>query len=265
MKDNKIPRRQFMKMAAAGTAVTTIALNTKGLHRAISASPPTESSPHQWAMIIDLNKCTGCGNCQLACQAHNDTAPGLSWNRMIAAGELNDEPLYVPVPCMHCQNPPCEGVCPVKATYKRADGIVMMDYERCIGCRYCQLACPYGARSFNWQEYTGQNTAVPEWGEPEVARRPRGVVEKCTFCVHRIDRGLAEGLTPGVDPQATPACVAACPVSARIFGDLNDPHSAVSEALQNYQAIQPRRDLGTEPRVYYLPASRTVEPAPVCG
>lgn len=265
MNDNKIPRRQFMKMAAAGTAVTTIAFNTKGLRRAVSTSPPTESSPHQWAMIIDLNKCTGCGNCQLACQAHNDTAPGLSWNRMIAAGELNDEPLYVPVPCMHCQNPPCVGVCPVKATYKRADGIVMMDYERCIGCRYCQLACPYGTRSFNWQEYTGQNTAVPEWGEPEVARRPRGVVEKCTFCVHRIDRGLAEGLTPGVDPQATPACVAACPVGARIFGDLNDPHSAVSKALQNHQAVQLRRDLGTEPRVHYLPASRMAEPAPVCG
>ena len=114
----------------------------------------------------------------------------------------------------------------------------MMDYERCIGCRYCQLACPYGARSFNWETYTGENTAVPEWGEPEIERRPRGVVEKCSFCFHRIDRGLAEGLTPGVDRQATPACVAVCPVGARIFGDLNDPDSPVSQALAKYPAVQ---------------------------
>ena len=164
-----------------------------------------------------------------------------------------------PLPCMHCENAPCVDICPVGATYHRADGIVMMDYERCIGCRYCQLACPYGARSFNWETYTGENTAVPEWGEPEIERRPRGVVEKCSFCFHRIDRGLAEGLTPGVDRQATPACVAVCPVGARIFGDLNDPDSPVSQALAKYPAVQLRQGLGTEPRVFYLPARREEE------
>lgn len=257
MNEKTFPRREFMMMAAAGTAVTAIALNTKTVRKVASSTPPVGGdSTHQWAMVIDLNKCTGCGNCQLACQAHNDTAPGMSWVRMIAAGEVDGEPVHVPVPCMHCQEAPCVGVCPVKATYKRADGIVMMDYDRCIGCRYCQLACSYGARSFNWQEFTGENTAVPQWGEPEIERRPRGVVEKCTFCVHRIDRGLAEGLMPGVDPQATPACVSSCPVGARVFGDLNDPDSAVSKMLKNHQAVQLRRDLGTEPRVYYLPASR---------
>ena len=258
MKEKSIPRREFIKMAAVGTAVTTLTLNSKGLSK-FAASPPEEKSPHRWAMVIDLDKCTGCNNCQLACQAHNDTAPGVAWNRMIPVGEVNGELITTPVPCMHCAHPPCVDVCPVKATYQRADGIVMMDYDRCIGCRYCQLSCPYGARSFNWEEYTGENTAVPEWGEPEVERRPRGVVEKCTFCFHRIDRGLAQGLTPGVDAQATPACVAACPVGARIFGDLNDPESKVSQILHNHQAVQLRRDLGTEPRVYYLPAGHTRE------
>lgn len=261
---NKIPRRKFMKMAAVGTAVTAITLNSKGIQHIAQAKPeasaaPAGSSPHRWAMVIDLDKCTGCGNCQLACQAHNDTAPEMAWNRLIPVGEVNGEPVNVPMPCMHCENPPCVGVCPVKATYQRPDGIVMMDYDRCIGCRYCQLSCPYGARSFNWKERDEVNTAVPQWGEPEVVRRPRGVVEKCTFCYHRIDRGLAEGLTPGIDPQATPACVSACPVGARLFGDLNDPDSPVSKALANHQAVQLRRDLGTGPRVYYLPAGSNRE------
>ena len=261
---NKIPRRKFMKMAAVGTAVTAITLNSKGIQHIAQAKPeasaaPAGSSPHRWAMVIDLDKCTGCGNCQLACQAHNDTSPDMTWNRLIPVGEVNGQPVNVPMPCMHCENPPCVGVCPVKATYQRPDGIVMMDYDRCIGCRYCQLSCPYGARSFNWKERDEVNTAVPEWGEPEVERRPRGVVEKCTFCYHRIDRGLAEGLTPGIDPQASPACVSACPVGARIFGDLNDPESPVSKALANHQAVQLRRDLGTEPRVYYLPAGSNRE------
>jgi Fe-S-cluster-containing dehydrogenase component len=142
----------------------------------------------------------------------------------------------------------------VKASYYRADGIVMMDYDRCIGCRYCEVACPYGARAFNWEEFSGPNPAVPTWGQPEVERRPRGVVEKCSFCYHRIDRGLAHGLTPGEDAEATPACVNACPVDARIFGDLNDPESNVSRALAKYPSFRLREDLGTGPRVYYLPA-----------
>lgn len=140
----------------------------------------------------------------------------------------------------------------VKASYYRPDGIVMMDYDRCIGCRYCEVACPYGARAFNWEEFDGPNPAVPEWGEPEVKRRPRGVVEKCSFCYQRIDRGLALGLTPGVDEEATPACVVCCPMGARSFGDLNDPDSTVSRLLADNQAIRLREDLGTAPRVYYL-------------
>ncbi len=165
----------------------------------------------------------------------------------------------MPVPCMHCAHAPCVNICPVKATYHRPDGIVMMDYDRCIGCRYCQLACPYGVRSFNWDAFDGENPVVPVWGQPEVERRPRGVVEKCSFCYHRIDRGLEQGLMPGEDRQATPACVNACPVGARTFGDLNDPESPVSKLLARHPSYQLRDDLGTGPRVYYLQAHEVDE------
>jgi Fe-S-cluster-containing dehydrogenase component len=144
-------------------------------------------------------------------------------------------------------------VCPVQATYHREDGLVMMDYDRCIGCRYCEVACPYDARKFNWADRTDVNPYIPTWGEAEVPRRPRGVVEKCTFCVHRIDAGLAAGLMPGVDRDATPACVNACPVGARTFGNLKDPNSKVSQLIANNPTLRLREELGTEPSVYYIP------------
>jgi Fe-S-cluster-containing dehydrogenase component len=234
-------------------------LNLKNSSETESDTDTTETSPHSWVMVIDQNKCTGCGYCTLACQAHNDINPEIQWNRVIKVGDVGEKEVFLARPCMHCDHAPCISVCPVKASYKRADGIVMMDYDRCIGCRYCQVACPYGARAFNWEAFTGDNTAVPDWGEPQVPRRPRGVVEKCTFCAHRIDRGLAEGLTPGVDDQATPACVVVCPVGARVFGDLNDPNSEVSKLLANSGYYRLREDMGTEPRVYYLPARKDFE------
>jgi phenylacetyl-CoA:acceptor oxidoreductase subunit 1 len=148
---------------------------------------------------------------------------------------------------------PCVEVCPVKATYVRPDGLVVMDYDRCIGCRYCQVACPYDARKFNWEAYTQLNPYIPTWGIAEVARRPRGVVEKCTFCRHRIDAGLKNGLVPGVDPEATPACVNVCPVNARTFGDLKDPESDISKLIADNTTIVLREELGTRPSVYYIP------------
>jgi Fe-S-cluster-containing dehydrogenase component len=204
-------------------------------------------------MVIDQALCTGCGYCSLACQAHNDVPPYIEWNRVIHMAKVGDEDVFLSRPCQHCDHAPCIGVCPVKASYKRPDGIVMMDYDRCIGCRYCEVACPYGARAFNWREFTEDNPAVPEWGVPEVERRPRGVVEKCSFCYQRIDRGLRIGLQPGVDKDATPACVVACPVGARSFGDLNDPHSNVSKLLEENIHLRLRDDMGTNTRVYYLP------------
>jgi phenylacetyl-CoA:acceptor oxidoreductase 27-kDa subunit len=249
-KEQPIKRREFLKAAAAGTA----AVGGLRLAKMAGAAPPVGTSPHRWAMVIDQAKCTGCGYCTLACRARNDIAPEISWTRVIDAGFVNGKKFFLSRPCQHCENAPCVEVCMVKASYYRPDGIVMMDYDKCIGCRYCQIACPYNARAFNWKSYTEDNPAVPTWGQPEVPRRPRGVVEKCSFCYQRIDRGLQLGLTPGIDPAATPACVVACEVGARTFGDLNDPESPVSKLLARYPTYRLREDLGTAPRVYYLPA-----------
>ncbi|MEW6403013.1 MAG: sulfate reduction electron transfer complex DsrMKJOP subunit DsrO [Chloroflexota bacterium] len=247
--EKRIGRRGFLKIIGAGIAAA-IGLQTK---IAANASE-SKAGAHKWVMVIDQNKCTGCGYCTLACQAHNDAPPEIQWNRVIKTGKLGERDIYLSRPCMHCGHAPCVSVCPVKASYQRSDGIVMMNYDRCIGCRYCEVACPYGARAFNWEEFTGENPAVPEWGKPEVPRRPRGVVEKCSFCYHRIDRGLAQGLKPGVDPFASPACVVACPVRARTFGDLNDPESDVNLLLATRTYLRLREDMGTDPHVYFLPA-----------
>jgi Fe-S-cluster-containing dehydrogenase component len=246
--DQIIKRRDFLTVIAGG------GLTIAGLKVApkVSASKTVGSSTHQWAMVIDQSRCEGCGYCTLACRAHNDISPDISWNRIIEACEIDGKKIYLARPCMQCEHAPCVDVCPVNASYYRSDGIVMMDYDKCIGCRYCEVACPYSARAFNWEQFTGENPAVPQWGEPEIPRRPRGVVEKCSFCYHRIDRGLAMGLKPGVDTEATPACVVACPVGARVFGDLNDPESEVSILVSKHMTHRLREDLGTKPRVYYM-------------
>jgi phenylacetyl-CoA:acceptor oxidoreductase subunit 1 len=248
MTENNFSRRDFLKLTAVGVAV---AAGTRAIQN-VDASSGVKGK-HQWAMVIDQSKCTGCGYCTLACQAHNDVSPDIQWNKVLDAGEINGEQVYLARPCMQCEHAPCVEVCPVKASYYRDDGIVMMDYDKCIGCRYCQVACPYDARSFNWDKFDGNNPAVPEWGEPEVERRPRGVPEKCAFCYQRIDRGIELGLTPGVDADATPACCVVCPTGARTFGDLNNPNSNVSQILKQHVSYRLRENLGTGCRVYYLP------------
>jgi phenylacetyl-CoA:acceptor oxidoreductase subunit 1 len=250
MDSQNVNRRDFLKLTAVGVAVAAGA-------RAIQSADASGEGPkgeHQWAMIIDQSKCTGCDYCTLACRAHNDVPPDISWNKVLESGKVGDHIVYVARPCMQCEKAPCVEVCPVGASHYRDDGIVMMDYDLCIGCRYCQVACPYDARSFNWKKFEVPNPAVPEWGSPEVERRPRGVPEKCSFCYQRIDRGLELGLTPGVDTDATPACCIACPTGTRLFGDLNDPNSNVSQILSQNTHFRLREDLGTGPRVYYLPA-----------
>lgn len=253
MTQNKLNRRDFIKLSAVGLAV---AAGTKMLTQEVSASEGAKGE-HQWVMVIDQSKCTGCMQCQYACNANNDINPDMNWTTVLDAGVVDGKHVYLPRPCMQCENAPCVEVCPVGASYYRNDGIVMMDYEKCIGCRYCQVACPYDARVFNWEAFEGENPYVPEFGEPEVERRPRGVPEKCSFCYQRIDRGMELGLVPGVDAAATPACVATCPTGARIFGDLNDPNSKVSQILSDNPSYRLRENLGTNPRVYYLPVNGT--------
>lgn len=246
----RLNRRDFLKL----TAVAAGAATTAKIAGQAAAAEHESTGPNQWVMVIDQSKCIGCGYCTNACQAHNDINPEIQWNRVEPAGQVNGKDVFLPRPCMQCTDAPCVDVCPVGASYYRSDGIVMMDYDRCIGCRYCEVACPYQARSFNWKQFDGPNPAVPDWGQPDIERRPRGVVEKCAFCYQRIDRGLAHGLQPGVDADATPACVVACPTGARIFGNLNDENSNVSKALREHATYRLREGLGTDPRVYYIPA-----------
>ncbi len=251
MTNTTVNRRDFLKVAAVGAAAIAGAQAIQG----VEASSGGEKGAHQWAMVIDQSKCMGCGHCTLACRAHNDVSPEISWNEVLPAGDVEGNQVYIARPCMHCENAPCVEVCMVGASYYRPDGIVMMDYDKCIGCRYCEVACPYQARSFNWETFDGDNPAVPEWGQPEVDRRPRGVPEKCSFCYQRIDRGMELGLIPGVDADATPACTVACPTNARVFGDLNDPESEVSKIIHSEQTVRLRDELGTAPRVYYVLAT----------
>ncbi|MGA1975398.1 MAG: 4Fe-4S dicluster domain-containing protein [Conexivisphaerales archaeon] len=271
-KANWFSRRYFVKVVAGGIAALSLPPGYLFLTQHLPAQVQTKPAcaeaavscgTHQWALLIDQTKCVGCNECTWACKATNDfPSDSITWNvvytERVTVGGAKEE-VYLPRPCMQCENPPCVAACPVGATYKRAsDGIVVIDYEKCIGCRYCMAACPYGARYFNWTTPTGKNWAVPQFGEPEVPRRPRGVVEKCTFCYQRLDSGLAKGLTPGVDPEATPACVDICPAGARFFGDIasgkvSSPKFGdrdVSTFINS--ATQLKSELNTKPRVYYI-------------
>lgn len=261
-----VTRRDVLTLAgiAAGSAVASVALTSgplspfAGLQRE-QLTAGEESAGHgatgkyHWGMVIDLDRCIGCEYCLRACSATNDVASDKPWNIVVPEETSTGVPFYFSRPCLHCQVAPCVEVCPVQATFVREDGLVVMDYDRCIGCRYCEVACPYDARKFNWEMNREENAYIPTWGIAEVERRPRGVVEKCTFCIHRIDLGLENDLVPGIDPEATPACVNICPVGARIFGDLKDPSSKVSQVIAKNPTIVLREELGTRPSVYYIP------------
>lgn len=222
-------------------------------------------------MVIDIDKCTGCGACMVACQAENNIPPvpepfdrlrSVHW--LIVYKLSNGKPFpdhevaYLPRPCMQCANPTCATVCPVIATTKDEEGgIVSQIYPRCIGCRYCMAACPYHSRVFNWHD--------PQWPKgmektltPFASIRPRGVVEKCTFCHHRYmaaqEEARAKGLSGHHVDQAsyTPACAEVCPTGAITFGDLHNKEHRVSQLARSPHAFRLLEKLGTEPQVYYL-------------
>ena len=256
-----LSRRDAIKIAGAtGAAVVFTQMVTTGPLSAEaiegigrSTHENGASGENEWHMVIDLSKCIGCQYCLWACQATNDVPDDdMRWNVGFPERTEGGTDFFMTRPCLHCQEAPCVKVCPVGATWVREDGLVDMDYQRCIGCRYCEVACPYDVRRFNWKVSTAENRYQPTWGSPEVERRTRGVVEKCTFCAHRIDRGVSQGLTPGVDPQATPACVNVCPVNARVFGNIKDPESPVSQYMAKHETFRLREDFGTEPKVHYV-------------
>lgn len=219
----------------------------------------------RWVMVIDLRKCVGCHACTIACVAENKLPPGVVY-RPVLEEEIGTYPnvtrRFVPRPCMQCDNPPCTPVCPVHATYKNAQGIVEINYEQCIGCRYCITACPYAARTFDFGGTYAQGTAGAEaflLGEQKAdaleraanyeyskawARKhedsPIGNVRKCHFCLHRVNEGML------------PSCVTTCIGRATLFGDANDPDSFVSDWIASPNVMRLKEELGTEPRVYYL-------------
>jgi len=211
----------------------------------------------RWAMVADLRRCVGCQTCTASCKHANATPPGVQWRRVldIEVGEYPDvQRAFVPVGCNHCDEPACLPVCPTGATYKRADGIVGINYDVCIGCAYCAVACPYQARyktDLVAFAYGGQAMASEAARQDDREQR-RAVATKCTFCVDRIDAGLAAGQTPGVHPEATPACVNACIAEALAFGDLEDPQSNVSRLLADNQHFRMHEELGTGPGIFYL-------------
>jgi len=208
----------------------------------------------RYGMVVDLNRCVGCQTCTISCKHANDTPPGVQWRKVldIERGTFPDvERLFMVVGCQHCDEPPCVPVCPTGATAQRADGLVTMTYDTCIGCGYCAVSCPYQARTIGHGDdwYYGEETKQ----EAHVFHDERvGVATKCTFCVERIDEAKEEGKTPGIDLEYSPACSSSCIASALHFGDFNDPDSNVSKLATQNSFFQMHEELGTNPQIKYL-------------
>ena len=209
----------------------------------------------RYGMVVDLNRCVGCQTCTIACKHHNDTPPGVQWRRVldVEQGEYpNVERVFLVTGCQHCADPPCVPVCPTGATRQRADGLVTMDYDTCIGCGYCAVACPYQARTIAHERawYFG----TPSRQEAQVFHDERvGVATKCTFCVDKIDEAAqTSGVVPGLDLEATPACAASCIAQALHFGDFADPDSNVSRLAADNAHFRMHEELGTDPQIRYL-------------
>ena len=213
----------------------------------------------RWGMVINLQKCVGCYSCVISCKQEHYLPPDVFWNRILIS-ETGKYPTVTkqmyPVLCAHCKEPACVKACPTGATSHRKDGIVLVDYSQCVGCRYCLIACPYQQRTYyangNKEYFPGQGLTELEIIGKELYPLQPGTVVKCNFCLERVDEGIQRGLKPGVDREATPACVIACPAKARYFGDLEEPQSEVCQLIKERKAFQLHTEFGTDPSVFYI-------------
>ena len=235
MSDINTQRRQFMK-TSLGVAAIAVAPGML-LYSSANGNTVGASSKVRWGMLIDTTQCTqGCTDCVTACNKENGLSGGTAatdsqWIRKIEIKDISNGRIStLPMMCQHCEHPPCVDVCPTQASFKRADGIVLVDRHRCIGCRYCMMACPYKARSFVHEPLENQNPDVP---------RGKGTVEACSLCVHRIDKGQI------------PACAEACKNKAILFGDLNDANSEIYKKVRTVASDQIRADLQLNTGIRY--------------
>lgn len=274
--DKKVNRKEFLKLTglatllgAGGPAAFSIL--------AQSAGETKDTQKVRYGLVVDTRKCReGCHDCMIACHSrHNVPAedvthikdkkeevkwiwkepvqhlfPNQDYSRNSFFSKASQKDGFLTL-CNHCKNPPCVRVCPTQATWKRSDdGIVMMDYHRCIGCRFCMAACPYGSRSFNFKDPRKSLTQL----NPEFPTRTRGVVEKCTLCEEIISDNTSADVKAGggAAVKKIPLCVQSCKEGAITFGDLNDPDSAIRKILADWPALRRKAELGTEPSVFYL-------------
>ena len=235
MSDHDTQRRQFLK-TSLGAAAVAIAPGMLLLDTA-HGKTQSDSSKVRWGMLIDTEQCKpGCNDCVTACNKENGLSGGTlptdsQWIRKIEIKDISSgRETSLPMMCQHCEEPPCVDVCPTGASFKREDGIVLVDRHRCIGCRYCMMACPYKARSFVHEPLHDQKPNVP---------RGKGTVESCTMCVNRVDKGQQ------------PACAEVCPNKAILFGNLNDANSEIAKRIRSVATVQVRADLQLNPGIRY--------------